>query len=76
MKLISTQEIVNKFKLSYQTVNYYTNLGILPVRKRIGNKRLYDEKEIGSSIRKIDDLKTKGYPLRLIIAHFNGKGVI
>ncbi len=47
--LISSQEIVKKYNVSYQTVNYYTNLGLLPVKKRKGNGRLYNEEEIKKS---------------------------
>ncbi|MFC1632226.1 MerR family transcriptional regulator [Candidatus Omnitrophota bacterium] len=64
--LISCQEIVRRFNLSYQTVNYYTNLGLLPVRKRKGNERLYQELEIEQNLKRISELKDQGYPLRLI----------
>jgi len=64
--LISSQEIVKKYNVSYQTVNYYTNLGLLPVKKRKGNGRLYNEEEIKKSLEKIAQLKDQGYPLRLI----------
>ena len=64
--LISSQEIVKKYNVSYQTLNYYTNLGLLPVKKRKGNGRLYNEEEIKKSLEKIAQLKDQGYPLRLI----------
>ena len=64
--LISSQEIVKRYNVSYQTVNYYTNLGLLPVKKRKGNGRLYNEEEIKKSLEKITELKDEGYPLRLI----------
>ena len=64
--LISSQEIVKKYNVSYQTVNYYTNLGLLAVKKRKGNGRLYNEEEIKKSLERIAELKDQGYPLRLI----------
>ena len=65
-KIISSQEVSQKYKISYQTINYYTNLGLLVVKKRKGNGRLYDNKEVEKRLSKITDLKNKGYPLRLI----------
>jgi DNA-binding transcriptional MerR regulator len=64
--LISPQEIVKRYNISYQTLNYYTSLGLLEVRKRKGNGRLYKEGEIENKLRRIEELKDQGYPLRLI----------
>jgi len=65
-KVISSYEVSQKYKISYQTINYYTNLGLLVVKKRKGNGRLYDNKEVEKRLSKITALKNKGYPLRLI----------
>lgn len=65
-KIISSHEVSQKYKISYQTINYYTNLGLLVVKKRKGNGRLYDNKEVEKRLSKITALKNKGYPLRLI----------
>ena len=64
--MLSTQEIVKKYNLSYQTVNYYTNLGLFEVTKRKGNGRLYSADHIQKRLQKITKLKNEGYPLRLI----------
>ena len=40
--LISPTEISKIHSISYQTINYYTNLGLLMVKKRNANNRLYD----------------------------------
>jgi len=64
--MISPREISQKFNVSYQTINHYTNLGILVVRQRRGNGRLYDEQEVRKSFHKVNELKNVGYPLRLI----------
>ncbi|RKY30969.1 MAG: hypothetical protein DRP74_05900 [Candidatus Omnitrophota bacterium] len=65
-KFISAIDIVKKYGLSYQTVNYYTNLGLLEVLENQGNKRLYDRRDVEERLGKITDLKRRGYPLRLI----------
>ena len=64
--MISSQKIIEKYDISYQTVNYYTNLGLLTVRKRKGNSRLYDEQEVQKNLKRIIELKDQGYPLGLI----------
>ncbi len=64
--LISSQEIVEKHNISYQTLNYYTGLGFLVVRKRRGNGRLYNQGEVEKNLKRIAELKDQGYPLRLI----------
>ena len=64
--MISPREISRKFNISYQTINHYTNLGILVVRQRKGNGRLYDQQEVKKAFRRVNELKNVGYPLRLI----------
>ncbi|MEA3560540.1 MAG: MerR family transcriptional regulator [Candidatus Omnitrophota bacterium] len=64
--MISSQKITENYNISYQTVNYYTNLGLLTVRKRKGNSRLYDEQEVRKNLKRIIELKNQGYPLGLI----------
>jgi DNA-binding transcriptional MerR regulator len=65
-KIISALELAKKYKLSYQTVNYYTNLGLLKVYENRGNKRFYKRKEVQVRLEEISKLKRKGYPLRVI----------
>lgn len=64
--LITPTEIVRRYRLSYQTLNYYTNLGLLRVVRRNGNERLYREREVRRHLQTIGRLKNDGYPLRLI----------
>jgi len=64
--LISSSEIVKKYKISYQTLNYYTNLDLLQAVNKKGNKRFYNEKDIKQNLEKIQKLKSEGYTLRLI----------
>ena len=65
-KLISPTEISKIYSISYQTVNYYTNLGILMVKKRIANNRLYEARQVSACLKKVTDLKSQGYSLKLI----------
>lgn len=64
--VISAVEIVREYELSYQTVNYYTNLGLLDVVGNKGNKRLYNRDDVETRLEKIKKMKKRGYPLRLI----------
>lgn len=65
-KLISTKEIAEKYGLSYARVDHYIRLGLLPVVKREGAKRMHDEKKIKRRMEKIIKLKNKGYTLSSI----------
>lgn len=64
--LISPGEIAKKYNISYQTINYYTNLGLFVVRRRIGHSRLYRMQEVQRCLDKIARLKNQGYSLKLI----------
>lgn len=70
-KAISAMDIVKKYHLSYQTVNYYTNLGLLKFVESRGNKRLYHKKEVERRLEQISHYKRRGYPLRLICEELN-----
>jgi DNA-binding transcriptional MerR regulator len=63
---LSVKEIMRKYKLSYQTVNHYTDFGLLPISSKKGNVRLYDRRVVDSRRRKIRGLMGEGYSLRLI----------
>jgi len=65
--MISPREMTKRFHISYQTINYYTNLGLLVVRRKRGNGRLYSQEEVRRRLQRIDKLKNRGYPLRLIV---------
>ncbi|MFH1046516.1 MAG: MerR family transcriptional regulator [Candidatus Omnitrophota bacterium] len=64
--LIFAKEIAMKFNIPYPTVNHYTNLGLLNVVKRKGNRRLYEERKVRAQLEDIFKLSGEGYPLRLI----------
>ncbi len=72
-KVLSLQEIAKNFSVSYQTLNYYTSLGLLHSQRRQGNKRLYKAREVKRRLQKINKLKNEGYPLRIISNIINNK---
>ena len=64
--MLSVKGIMKKFRMSYQTVNHYTDFGLLPVTLKKGNVRYYDKRMIENRMNKIRDLMAEGYSLRLI----------
>jgi DNA-binding transcriptional MerR regulator len=64
--LASAVEVSKRLNISYQLVNYYTNIGLFSVCALKGNKRFYDADEMDKVFRKIKDLRRQGYPLRVI----------
>ena len=65
-RMISAKEIVNNFGITYQTVNHYTDFGLLPVLAKKGNVRFYDRSLVEARLKKIKELVQEGYSLRLI----------
>ena len=70
--LISAIEITQKFHITYQAVNHYTNLGLLDVVTKNGNVRVYDRTEVRRRLEKITQLVREGYSLRLIRRKLTG----
>ena len=68
--LLNIEEIAKRFELSQATINYYTNLGLILVEKKKGNKRLYNLTDVGRRIEKIRGMLNVGYTLRLIQKEF------
>jgi len=66
LKLISAKEITEKFNISYQTVNHYTDFGLLPMAIKKGNVRFYDHVLVARRLNRIGKLAREGYSLRLI----------
>ena len=64
--MISAKQIVNKYKLTYNTVNHYTNFGLLSVVAKKGKERLYKDSEVSERLIRINALVREGYSLRLI----------
>ncbi len=73
-RLMTAHDVVKRFRLSYQTLNYYTTLGLLQVAKREGNERLYNARGVHKQLSHISRLKDEGYPLRLIARVLSDNG--
>jgi len=65
-KMISAKEISDKYHITYQAVNHYTDLGLLQVLSRKGNVRFYNRGVVYRRLKQITDLRKEGYSLRLI----------
>lgn len=65
-RLIAAKEITEKYGISYQTVNHYTDFGLLSLVMKKGNIRFYDEAQVKFRLAKITKLAGEGYSLRLI----------
>lgn len=65
-KMISAKAIISKYNITYQTLNHYTDFGLLPVQSKMANVRFYDRKVVDRRIKKIRSLMKEGYSLRLI----------
>lgn len=65
-KYIDAKEIEKKYRLSYQTINRYTSVGLLRIAFKKNNIRFYKRKQVDKSIKKISALISEGYPLVLI----------
>jgi len=64
--VISAKEIIDKYQISYQTVNHYTDFGLLQVVFKKGNIRFYKKNQVKQRLAKITKLAQEGYSLRLI----------
>ena len=63
---IFAKDIMKLYDISYQTVNHYTDFGLLPVLMKKGNVRLYGKKIVEERMKEILRLLEGGYSLRLI----------
>lgn len=72
-RLITVKDIINKYNVSYQIVNHYTDFGLLPISTKEGNVRFYDRNLVGKRLKKIRALMNEGYTLRLIRKRLVGK---
>ncbi len=65
-KLFCVKDIMRAYSLSYQTVNHYTDFGLLPVTLKRGNVRFYDRETVLKRMKTIREMMGEGYSLRLI----------
>jgi DNA-binding transcriptional MerR regulator len=64
--MLSVKDIMKKYNLSYQTINHYTDFGLLPVLIKKGNVRFYDKCIVENRMKEIRKMMGEGYSLRLI----------
>ena len=64
--MVSAKDIISAYHLTYQTVNHYTDFGLLPVLVKKGNVRFYSKPLVNKRIKQIKELTGEGYSLRLI----------
>jgi len=65
-KFITAKEMANKYGLSYQIINRYSDAGLLSVVFKKGNIRFYDRRLAQKRMERITNLKKEGYSLTLI----------
>tara|TARA_B100000315_G_scaffold259771_1_gene317132 strand:- start:4494 stop:4742 length:249 start_codon:yes stop_codon:yes gene_type:complete len=65
-KMISARDIMTQYDVTYQTVNHYTDFGLLTVKAKRGNVRFYDKILVKERMQKIRLFIEEGYSLRLI----------
>ena len=63
---ITAKEIRDKFNIPYSKINHYTALGLFPIVRKAGNKRIYNLGDVENRYRVILKLANEGYPLGLI----------
>ena len=64
--LVTAKDISKKYKVPYPTINHYTDLGFLPIVKKEGSRRMYNNKQVRDRLQLISKMINEGYPLRLI----------
>jgi len=65
-RIITAKEIAKTYRITYQTVNHYTDLGLLPISRKKGNVRFYNSSIVAKRLKEIRGLAREGYSLRLI----------
>jgi DNA-binding transcriptional MerR regulator len=65
-KFITAKDIAGKYEVSYQTINRYSDAGLLNVAFKKGNVRFYDRLHIQRRLIQISRLTRDGYSLNLI----------
>ena len=64
--LVSSKKLAAVNGVTLSTIHYYTTVGLLRVRRRVGNKRFYDCREAHARLKQVARLRQQGYSLALI----------
>lgn len=65
-KVLSAAEVMKVYNLTYQTINHYTNFGLLTVALKKGNARFYSRDMLEQRLKELRKLTEEGYSLQLI----------
>ena len=65
-KFITAKEIAGKYEVSYQTINRYSDAGLLNVAFKKGNVRFYERLHIQRRLIQISRMTRDGYSFVLI----------
>ncbi|MFA6216217.1 MAG: MerR family transcriptional regulator [Candidatus Omnitrophota bacterium] len=65
-KFITVKEISQLYGLSPQTINRYSDVGLLSVAFKKGNVRFYERTQANRRLKQITSLSKEGYSLTLI----------
>ncbi|MCX7927411.1 MAG: MerR family transcriptional regulator [Candidatus Omnitrophica bacterium] len=65
-KYITAKEIAQKYALSYQSINRYSDAGLLPVAFKKGNIRYFERSVVIKRMKTILEMSKDGYSLLLI----------
>ena len=69
----TSKELAKAAGMTLSAINYYTSLGLLQVKQRYGNKRLYNPTQAKARVQQIRLMRQKGYSLSLIRQQIVGK---
>jgi len=65
-KFLTSQQVVGKFGITYQTLCYYTDIGLITTAEKRGHKRYYDSAHVASRLTRIKDMQSRDYSLKSI----------
>ena len=65
-KLTTAKEITRKYGVSYQSLNRFTDVGLLTVMLKKGNIRYYNRAQVKKRLKQISGLMQEGYSFLLI----------
>jgi len=68
--LVTAKELAQildpELRITVPTINHWTNLGILPIGRRIGRIRYFPKQPSASIVKRVRELQNQNYPLEVI----------
>lgn len=68
--LISAKQLAELTNEMYHTIDYWTDMKLLSVKRRKGRNRYYEKDSSIETCRKIRELQNEGYSIDLIFRNF------